>query len=230
MGVKILNFEYWGIALTLFTYWIGIKIKEKYNNALLSPIIISIFLCIIVLLLGDIEYSEYQKSTKPISLLLTPSTAVLALSLHRQIKVLKQNAVAIFCSLVVGVLTSLSTILVGSLVFNLSQNIYISLLPKSITTAIGVGISEKMGGIVAITAVAIIITGIMGYIIIPNLCKFFNITSPVAEGIALGSASHVMGTAKAFELGEIQGAISSISIIISGLLTVLIAPLFVSNL
>ncbi len=222
------QFEYWGLVLTFLAYGLGLWLKKKYNAPCFNPILIATVCCIVVLLLCNIEYSTYQSSTKLLSFLLTPATVSLALSLHRQVNILKKNWLAVFVSLSVGVCTSLLAVWGGAMLFSLEQEMYFSLLPKSITTAIGIGLTEEIGGIVSITVVAIILTGIFGNIAIPTLCKACKITEPVAVGLALGSASHVIGTTKAFELGETEGAMSSVSIAVSGLLTVVIAPLFVN--
>jgi len=140
--------------------------------------------------------------------------------------VLKKNWKAIFAGIASGVLTSLLCVLALVLLFGLSHEEYVTLLPKSITTAIGIGISEELGGYVSITAAVIIITGVLGNVIGETILKIFRITEPVAKGVALGSASHAIGTAKAMELGEVEGAISSLSIVVSGIMTVIGASLF----
>ena len=143
-----------------------------------------------------------------------------------QLAVLKKNWKAILAGIASGVLTSLLCVLALVLLFGLSHEEYVTLLPKSITTAIGIGISEELGGYVSITAAVIIITGVLGNVIGETILKLFRITEPVAKGVALGSASHAIGTAKAMELGEVEGAISSLSIVVSGIMTVIGASLF----
>lgn len=219
-------FEYAGLVLTLFAYWFGLFVKKKWNMPFCNPILIATLCCIAVLLCLEIEYSTYQSANKIISMLLTPATVSLGLSLHRQVNILKKNLLAVIISLTVGVCTSLFAIWCGARLCSLSQLTYLSLLPKSITTAIGIGLAEELGGMVSITVVAIILTGIWGNIIIPPLCKLCGIREPVAVGLALGSASHVIGTTKAFELGETEGAMSTVAIAVSGLLTVILAPFF----
>ena len=154
------------------------------------------------------------------------STVCLAIPLYQQIKLLKENMVAIFAGIISGVLTSLVCIFVFALIFNFGHEEYVTMLPKSITTAIGMGISEELGGYVTITVAVIIITGVLGNICGEAVCKIFKITNPVAKGIALGTSSHAIGTAKAMEMGEIEGAMSSLSIVIAGICTMVGASVF----
>ena len=154
----------------------------------------------------------------------------LAIPLYEQFELLKQNVAAIFAGLISGVLTSVICVLVLSLLFHFDHAQYVTLLPKSITTAIGMGISEELGGYVTITVAVIIITGIIGNVLAETICRVFKIEEPVAKGIAIGSSAHALGTAKALELGEIEGAMSSLSIAVAGILTVIAAPIFATLL
>lgn len=163
---------------------------------------------------------------KYLSYLLTPATVCLAIPLYEQLEQLKKNAKAIAAGILSGVLSSLVSVLALAAAFGLSHEEYVTLLPKSITTAIGMGVSEELGGIVTITVAVIIVTGVLGNIIAELVCKIFRIHEPVAKGIAIGSASHAIGTAKAMEMGEVEGAMSSLSIAVSGLLTVIGASVF----
>ena len=150
----------------------------------------------------------------------------LAVPLYEKLEVLKKNWRAILIGIVSGVLTTLLCILAMSLMFGLSHEEYVTLLPKSITTAIGMGVSEELGGYVTLTVAVIIITGVLGNIFAPLICRVFRIREPIAKGIAIGTSSHAVGTAKAMEMGEVEGAMSSLSIAISGLLTVVGASVF----
>ena len=161
-----------------------------------------------------------------LSYLLTPATMCLAVPLYEKLEVLKKNWRAILIGIVSGVLTTLLCILAMSLMFGLSHEEYVTLLPKSITTAIGMGVSEELGGYVTLTVAVIIITGVLGTIFAPLICRVFRIREPIAKGIAIGTSSHAVGTAKAMEMGEVEGAMSSLSIAISGLLTVVGASVF----
>ena len=163
---------------------------------------------------------------KYVSYLLTPATVCLAVPLYEQFQLLKKNAKAVLLGIFSGVLTSLGSIFLLSRLFRLDHATYVTLLPKSITTAIGVGISEELGGYVSLTVAVILITGVLGNMIAEGLCKLFRITDPIARGVAIGTSSHAIGTAKAMELGEVEGAMSSLSIVVSGMLTVLGAAVF----
>ena len=150
----------------------------------------------------------------------------MAIPLYEQVELLKKHAWAILAGLLSGVFSGIICVLVLSHLFKLDHAQYVTLLPKSITTAIGMGVSEELGGYVTITVAVIIVTGILGNVIAELVCRMFKIEEPVAKGIAIGSAAHAVGTAKAMELGEIEGAMSSLSIAVAGLLTVIFSPMF----
>ena len=204
---------------------ISIWCQKKWKSPLLNPILISVVLIISFVLLFDIDLAVYQAGTAGISWLLTPATVCLAIPLYKQLELLKKNFAAVIIGITSGVLASAASIFAMSLLFKLDHVYYVSLLPKSITTAIGMGVSEEAGGIVTITIVSIILTGIFGNIIGETWFKLVGIKEPIAKGLALGTASHAIGTAKALELGEIEGAMSSLSIAVAGLMTVVVAPL-----
>lgn len=217
---------FFGVFISIVTYEIGALIKKKWNVAIFNPLLISIALIMIFLLVFDVEYETYEYGAKYLSYFLTPATVALAVPLYEQLEPLKKNWKAIMAGILAGALTSAVCVLVMSILFRLSHEQYVTLLPKSITTAIGMGLSEELGGIVAITVAVIVVTGIVGNMFAEGICRLFRITDPVAKGIGIGSASHAMGTAKAMEMGEIEGAMSSLSIAVSGLLTVIISILF----
>lgn len=220
------NSVYFGVVLSLVAYGLGVLIKKRFGLAIFNPLLLAIVFVIIALKLLHIDYADYAAQTTMFSYLLTPSTVCLAIPLFEQFELLKKNKKAVAGGLVAGVLTSMTCVFVLSLLFGLSHVEYVTLLPKSITTAIGMGVSEMLGGYVTITIAVIIITGIIGNISAEAICRVFRIDDPVARGIAIGSASHAMGTAKAMEMGEIEGAMSSLSIAVAGLLTVVCAPIF----
>ena len=226
MNNLFLNSATMGVVLSLLAYEIGMFIKNKTKKAIFNPLLISIVIVIAVLILFDIDYDSYNQSAKYISYLLTPATVSLAIPLYRQLNLLKQNFMAIILGILSGVLTSLISILGMSILFGLTHEEYVTLLPKSITTAIGMGVSEELGGYVTITVVVIIITGILGNIIGSFACNIFRITNPISKGLALGTSSHAIGTTKAMEMGEIEGAMSSLSIVVAGLMTVVLASIF----
>lgn len=227
-GEKIMmDSSYLYVLVTLVAYELGLIVKKKTGlNALLVAILL---VGAFVLVLG-IDVSTYQAKTTYISYFLTPATICLAIPLYEQMKLLKKNLKAILIGIISGVITSLSSITILSLLFKLSHQELVSLLPKSITTAIGMGVSEELGGLVSLTVGAIIMTGVLGAVIAPFVLKLFHITHPIAKGIGIGSAAHAIGTSKAMELGEVEGAMSSLSIVISGLLTVILAPIVISLL
>ncbi len=220
------NSVFFGVIISLVSYGIGVLLKKKFKSPLLNPLLISIIITIAVLLILDIDYSKYYEGAKYISYLLTPATVCLAIPLYEQVELLKHNFKAIITGILSGVVTSLCTILALAIVFRFSHEEYVTFLPKSITTAIGMGVSEELGGYVPITAAVIIITGVTGNIFAELIFRLLRIHEPVAKGIALGSASHAIGTAKAMEIGEIEGAMSSLSIVVSGIITVVGASVF----
>lgn len=203
----IFNSALFGLILSLLAYQIGLRIKQKLKIAIFNPLLISIALIILFLLTFDIDYEEYNRGAKYLGYLLTPATICLAVPLYEQLEELKKNVKAIMAGIISGVITSMSSILALSILFNFSHTEYVTLLPKSITTAIGIGISEELGGIVTITIAVIIITGVFGNMTAEYICKVFNIYEPVAKGVAIGSSAHAMGTAKAIEMGPIEANI-----------------------
>ena len=214
------NSVFFGVFISIITYEIGVLIKKKLKIAIFNPLLISMALIIIFLLIFHVDYDTYESGAKYLSYFLTPATVALAVPLYEQIEPLKKNWKAILAGIFAGAMTSALCVLVLSLIFKLSHKQYVTLLPKSITTAIGMGLSEELGGIVTITVAVIIVTGVIGNMFAENICKLFHISDPVAKGVGIGSASHAMGTSKAMEMGEIEGAMSSLSIAVSGLLTV----------
>ncbi len=217
---------FFGVVVSVLAYQVGVWIKRKWKLAVFNPLLISIVLVAAVLLVFDVDYERYNEGAKYLSYLLTPATVCLAIPLYEQLEQLKKNAKAIAAGILSGVLSSLGSVLALAAAFGLSHEEYVTLLPKSITTAIGMGVSEELGGIVTITVAVIIVTGVLGNIIAELVCRIFRIHEPVAKGIAIGSASHAIGTAKAMEMGEVEGAMSSLSIAVSGLLTVVGASVF----
>ena len=217
---------FFGVFISVVTYEIGALIKRKWNVAIFKPLLISIALIIVFLILFDVDYDTYDFGAQYLSYFLTPATVALAVPLYEQIEPLKNNWKAIIAGILSGALTSALCVLILSIVMGLDHKQYVTLLPKSITTAIGMGLSEELGGIVTITVAVIVVTGVIGNMFAEQICKLFHITDPVAKGIAIGSSSHAMGTAKAMEMGEIEGAMSSLSIAVSGLLTVVVSLIF----
>lgn len=217
---------FFGVAVSIAAYESGNLLKKKFKSALLNPLLISVAVTIVILVAFHINYATYYEGAKYLSYLLTPATVCLAIPMYEQLELLKKNMKAVMAGIVSGVLMSLGCIFIMAVIFKLNHQTYVTLLPKSITTAIGMGVSEELGGYVTITVAIIVITGILGNIIGEAVCKIFRIEEPIAKGVALGTASHAIGTARAMEMGQIEGAMSSLSIAVAGLLTVAGAMVF----
>ena len=225
MREALASSAYFGAVLSIAAYSFGLWLKKKTGFALCNPLLVAAAVIIPVLLAADLSYDEYMKGAQCISYLLTPATVCLAIPLYKQLALLKRNKAAVVCGIAAGVVANAATILVLCLLFKLEHVHYVTLLPKSITTAIGMGVSEEAGGIVTLTVVSIIITGVSGVILAVMLFQFLHLEEPVAKGLALGNAAHAIGTSKALELGEIEGAMSSLAIAVAGLMTVVVVPL-----
>ena len=215
-----------GVSLSLIAYMIGAMLKKKLKLGFFNPLLISIVISILVLLVGKIDYDTYNEGAKYLSWLLTPATVCLAIPLYEQWELLKHNYKAVLLGLLAGTVTSLTTVFVLAKIFGFSHEEYVTLLPKSITTAIGMGVSEELGGYVTITVAVIIITGVLGNMFGEGICRLCRITEPISKGLAFGAASHAIGTAKAIEIGEVEGAMSGLAIAVSGIMTVVLASLF----
>lgn len=220
------NSLYIGFLISLASYAMGVWLRKKTGLPFVNPLLVSILLVIGFLLLTGVSYNSYAAGSEIISYLLTPATICLAVPLYQEFNLLKKNWKAVVAGLVSGVLSSLVCILLMALLFKFDHNTYVTFLPKSITTAIGIGVAEEYGGYVSLAVIVIVITGVIGNVLAEAVLKLFRIEEPIAKGIAIGSSSHAVGTTKAMELGQIEGAMSSLSIVVCGLLTVILAPLF----
>ena len=215
------NSVYIGVFLSIATFWLGMYLQQKFRSPVLNPLLVST-----VLMIGFIKLTGYDYDTMYINYLLTPATICLAVPLYEQMKTLKNNMPAIFLGIFSGVLSSLVSIFLLCILFGFNHAAYVTLLPKSITTPIGMGISSELGGYVPITVASIIFTGIIGNIAGEYILKALRITNPIAKGLAIGTAAHGMGTARAMEMGPVEGAMSSLSICVAGIMTVAGASLF----
>ena len=215
-----------GAVISILAYWIGTLIQKKWKYAIFNPMLIAIILIILFLTVLGIDYDVYNRGAEYITYFLTPATVCFAIPLYEQYERLKKNWRALLTGSLAGVLASLTSILLLSILFGLTHEQYMSLLPKSITTAIGIALSGELGGIPTLTVAAIMITGVFGNICARALCRLFRIREPAAVGLAIGAAAHAIGTVLAREIGEEEGAISSLSIVVCGLLTVLAASVF----
>ncbi|WP_017209858.1 LrgB family protein [Clostridium beijerinckii] len=214
-----------GLVLSLAAFEVGIFINRNTRIPILNPLLIAIGIIICFLFAFHIDFDTYNKGGQFINMFLGPSTVVLAVPLYKQLDLLKKNAKAILTGIFVGSVIGIISIIGISYLVGLNSSVIKSLVPKSVTTPIGISISSQLGGVVPITVLAIIITGIVGAVFGPTICKIFRIKDKVAVGVSIGTASHAVGTSKALELGEVEGAMSSLSIGIAGIMTVIIAPL-----
>ena len=221
---------FFGMILSLLAYKIGFEIQKKYKKVFLNPLLIAIVLIIVFLLITGISYETYQYGAKYLSYFLTPVTVCLAVPLYKQMQTLKKNMAAILISIAIGCIVHAGVLIVIAAMFKMEQQLLMSVMSKSVTTAIALGVTGEIGGIQGITVIGVMVAGISGAVFGPSLLKLFHITEPVAQGLAMGSASHAIGTSKAIELGEIQAAMSSLAIVVTGILTVVIVPWVVSLL
>ncbi len=217
---------FFGAFITLLSYGIGCLLKRRFKLTVFNPLLIAVLLTILFLAVFRVDYATYHEGAKYISFLLTPATVCLAVPLYEQIELLKKNYKAVLVGILSGVFASLLSILILAVLFRFDHASYVTLLPKSITTAIGMEVSRELGGYVPITVAVIIVTGVIGNIFADTVCRIFRIRDPIARGIALGTSSHAIGTARAMEMGEVEGAMSSLSIVVAGILTVAGAGVF----
>lgn len=214
------NSVFLAVTISLLGYELGIFLRRKTGLAILNPLLVAIVVIIGFLLILDMDYVTYEEGSELLGYLLTPATVALAVPLYRQLDILKKHGIAIGIGVLAGVLTSLVSTLLLAIIFQLTHEEYVTFLPKSITTAIGMGMSEELGGIVAISVALIVVTGIVGNVMGEWVCRIFHICDKIAVGLALGTSAHVIGTTKAMELGEVEGAMSSLAIVLAGILTV----------
>ncbi|MCR5288449.1 MAG: LrgB family protein [Treponema sp.] len=218
---------YFATLLTLATYWIGLKIRKASGISFANPLLLAIIMTIAIVAIAHLDVETYIQNANIISYLLTPATVCLAVPLYEEFEKLKNNWKAIAGGILAGVITNLVTIFLLTMLFCMGHTEYVSMLPKSITTAIALALTEQYGGLPGITVAMVIITGNFGNMFAEQICALFHITEPVAIGIAIGTSSHALGTTKAIEIGQVEGAMSSLSIAVAGLLTVIFASFFV---
>ena len=217
---------FYGAVISIAAYEAGLLIRRRFKLAVLNPLLLGVIIVIGVNAILGIDYQSYNGGAQYLSYLLTPTTVCLAVPMYEQLTLLKENWKAVVSGLLAGVLSSMGSVWALSVLFRLDHTMYVTLLPKSITTAIGMGVSQELGGIVTITVAVIIITGILGNVLADMIFRLFRVTHPIARGLALGAASHAIGTARAIEYGPVEGAMSSLAIAVSGLLTVVGASFF----
>jgi putative effector of murein hydrolase len=222
---ELLNLELTSVLLTLLAYQAGAWLQKKTKSPVCNPILVGVVLVLIFMALTGLENKTYQAANVRLSWLMTPATVCLAIPMYQQVQVLKKNLKAMAMGIAAGALSCLAMVLVVGVVFRFDRELIITLLPKSVTSAIGVPLSSLNGGIASVTTAAIILTGILASVTGPMLCKLFRLKDEISRGVAFGTAGHVIGTAKANELSPLTGAVSSLSLVVAGLLTALIMPL-----
>lgn len=216
----------WGCALTLLAFAAGTWIHKKTKQAWCNPLLIGSILVIALLSALNIPYEEFQQSARPVSFLLLPATVCLAVPLYEAWEELRKNAAAVLLGIATGTVVSLGSVALMARCLHLTRAQYATLLPKSVTTAIGMDVAQILGGMAPLASAVIILTGIVGNMLAVQVCRWFKITNPVARGVGIGTASHAVGTTKAIEMGHTEGAMSSLAIAVAGILTALIAPAF----
>lgn len=211
-----------GIVLCIFSFEIGLWINRKTHSPLANPLMIAVVICIAVLQIFSIPLESFQQGGDIITMFLAPATAALSLSIYNQLDTLKKNLLPILAGTLTGSITSIGSVIGLCKLFGLDEELTASLIPKSVTTPIAMEVSRQHGGIVSITVAAVIVTGIFGAILAPVLIKLFRVKNPVEAGIAIGTCSHALGTSKALEIGETEGAMSGIAIGVAGIITVVL--------
>ena len=225
---EILNITILPVVLTLFAYQVGVLCQKKFKLSLFNPILIGMIVVILSLKVTGLSTKTYQEGVKLLSWLMTPATVCLAIPMYEQVQTLRKNLKAILAGVAAGALGCLTTLLVFSLILGFDRNLTVSMLPKGVTAAIGVSLTELFGGTPSITTLGICVTGIGGNMFGKTFCKWFGITDEIAQGVAFGTGSHVIGTAKANEISPLCGAVSSLSLVAAGLMTALIMPILVN--
>ena len=225
MNEILLSSTFFGVSISLLTYFFGMFLRKKFDYAIVNPLLISAILTITFLLIFDVDYDTYNQGAQYLSIFLTPATICLAVPLYRQLEVLKKNVVTVIVPISCGVVAHAITLITLSSLFDVEEVLTLSLLPKSVTTPIAVGICAELNGIEVVTIMGVVIAGIMGAVFGPIVCNLLKIQEPIAQGLGIGSASHAIGTSKALEMGELQGAMSSLAIVVTAVLNVVVVPI-----
>jgi putative effector of murein hydrolase len=222
---ELLHISILPVVLTLLAYQAGVFLRQKVKSPLCNPILVAVVLVLIFLSATGMDVNAYRSGNSLLSWLLTPATVSLAVTMYEQFQILRKNIPVILAGVAAGAISCLLTVLALGIAFNYAPEMIISLLPKSVTTAIGVPLAEIAGGLTPITTAAIVVTGVAASVLGPALCKVFHLTSEVAQGVAYGTAGHVVGTSKAMEQSTLAGAAGSLSLVLAGLLTAIILPI-----
>ena len=227
---ELLSIAILPVLITMIAYQIGLLCQKTFKSPIFNPILIGVILVILTLKLMGMEVAHYQSGVSYISWLMTPATICLAVPMYEQLQALRKNLKGILAGVAAGALSCIAMVFVLCLLLKMDRSLTISLLPKSVTAAIGVPMCELLGGTPSLTTVSIAVTGILGNMLGTTFCKWFRITDPVAQGVAFGVGSHVIGTTKANELSPLTGAVSSLSLVVAGLLTAVVLPAVVGIL
>lgn len=230
MSELIQNIGVWGVALTLGAFALGTWLNKKTGQAIFNPLLLGSIFVIIFLSLAQISCAEYKQSVSFLSYLLLPATVSLAVPMYEQWMILRKNALAVLCGILAGALTSMACVIAMSWILKLNPALSVSLMPKSVTTAIGAEVATELGGIGSLAGGLIVLTGIMGNLSAAALCRICKLRDPVARGVAIGTGSHAVGTARALQMGRVEGAVSGLSIAVAGILTAAACPVLVNFL
>lgn len=214
---------FFGIALSILAFWLGVRLQARLKSVLCNPLLIAILLIVLLLSVFKIPYESYNQGGAIINMFLAPATACLAVSIYTKIQILKENWLPILVGCTVGSLTSMGSVWLLCRLFRLDEAMTASLLPKSITTPIAVEVCKAHGGVVPVTVIAVIFTGILGSILAPFLIRLFRVQDSVATGLSIGACSHAVGTSRAIEIGETEGAMSGLAIGVCGIITVIVS-------
>ena len=220
----------WGVTVTLAAFALGTWLNKKTGQAIFNPLLLGSIFVIIFLSLVQIPFAEYKQSVSVLNYLLLPATVSLAVPLYEQWLPMKKNAKAVLCGILAGSLTSMISIIAISWVMKLDPVLSASLMPKSVTTAIGAEVAQELGGLSSLAGGIIVLTGIIGNLSAAALCRICKLHDPIARGVAIGTASHAIGTARALQMGRVEGAVSSLSIAVAGILTAALCPVLANFL
>lgn len=230
MSDFILGIGVWGVALTLGAFALGTWINRRTAMALCNPLLLGSIFVIVFLSLTQIPFGAYKERVGFLNYLLLPATVSLAVPLYEQWQPLRKNAAAVLCGIAAGSFTSVLCVIAMSWLLRLDPVLSASLMPKSVTSAIGAEVAEELGGIGSLAGALIILTGIVGNLSASALCRVAKLTDPIARGVAIGTGSHAVGTARALQMGGVEGAVSSLSIAVAGVLTAAICPILANFL
>lgn len=221
----MLDNQYFGIVLSFLAYEIGKWINKKLKTPIANPLLIAILLIVGFLSITGIDYEHYKKGGDFIAFFIAPATVAMVLDLYANLETLKKNILPIFVGVGFGTIFSFILVIFLSKIFKIDKNLVASLIPQSVTTAIAISLSEEYQGIIGLTAIVVVIRGVSGAVFAPTIMKIFKIKDPVAQGVAIGTSAHAVGTSQARLMGEIQGAMSGLSIAVAGITAVIIMPI-----